>query len=335
MRPLLRPSHARAIPRHLVRNFHATRPSPLIAEVLSTTTGVLHGVHSLTGLPWGASIPLTAVLVRFCVAFPFQIYARRHARRLTDLSPLLVSYKKHLDNLKREQMMTSRILMDSKETPAQIERKFQKFMKKRKANLYGRWGIMSYAPFFPLLQIPVWLSFMEGVRAICGVNAGIFRYFLPVTTGGVGEAALPGVEPSLATEGYFCFSDLLVGDPTGTLSALLGFSILLNVQNGWKTKTFAEASDYSERRMLIYLASKVSKGFFTMFGLYIACTTYITGLPAGMMLYWITSTNVATLQSLYIEKVLYSRKPLRPWSEKHVRVLRTGERPPPNKSLLS
>lgn len=332
MRPLLRPSHARAIPRRLVRNFHATRPSPLIAEVLSATTGVLHDVHSLTGLPWGASIPLTAVLVRFCVAFPFQISARRHARRLTDLSPLLMSYKTHVESMRKERTLASRTLM---ENSVDLDQRFRQFMKERKIILYNRWGISSYARFFPFLQIPVWLSFMEGVRAICGVNAGLFRYFLPVTTGDSGEAALPGVEPTLATEGYLWFSDLLAGDPSGALPAILGLSIVLNVQSGWKTKTLAEASDYSDRTMAVLLASKISKTLCSSFGLYIACTTYITGLPAGMMLYWITSTNIATLQSLFIDKVIFSRKPLRPWAQKHVRVLRTGEKPPPNKSLLS
>jgi inner membrane protein COX18 len=57
-------------------------------------------------------------------------------------------------------------------------------------------------------------------------------------------------------------------------------------------------------------------------------------MPAGMMLYWIASTNVATLQSLFLEKFMFARKSLQPWAEKHVRVLKSGEKPPPKKSLL-
>jgi inner membrane protein COX18 len=220
-------------------------------------------------------------------------------------------------------------------SPDQTEKQLQNFLKKRKEVLYYRWNISNYARFFPFLQIPVWLSFMEGVRAICGVNAGLFRYFLPVTTGDSGDVVLPGVEPTLATEGFLWFSDLLAGDPSGSLPLFLGLSIVLNVQSGWKTKTLAEASDYSDGKMWMLLGSKVSKGICSLFGVYIALTAYVTGLPAGMMLYWITSTNIATLQSLFIEKVMFARKPLQPWAKKHVRVLKTGEKPPPNKSLLS
>lgn len=335
MRPLLRPSHARAIPgfstpRCLVRNFHATRPRPFVTDALIFSTGVLQGVHSLTGLPWGVSIPLTAVLVRLLVATPLQFSARIHARRKANLSPLLTSYKTYFDNILKERGLVNRTLMRS----SQQEKEIRDFLKKKRSELYGRWQISHYAMFFPFLQIPIWLSFMEAVRAICGVNAGLFRYFLPVATGDSGDSVLPGVEPTLINEGFLWFSDLLAGDPTGALPTLLGLSIIVNVQSGWKTKTLAEASDYSDRQMFLLLASKASRSLVSLVGAYIAFTAYVTSMPAGMMLYWIASTNTATLQSLFLEKVMFAKKPLQPWAKKHVRVLKAGEKPPPKKSLL-
>lgn len=59
-----------------VRGFHATSHRCFIDECLVQTHAFINGLHNLTGLPWAASIPLTAYLTRALVIFPFDCYSR-------------------------------------------------------------------------------------------------------------------------------------------------------------------------------------------------------------------------------------------------------------------
>ncbi|OKL59099.1 hypothetical protein UA08_05634 [Talaromyces atroroseus] len=328
---LQRPAISSTVPSRRTRAFHSTRPSPFVAELLTVSTGILHGIHSVTGLPWVASIPLTAVAVRMAIAFPLQIYSRVHARKQADITPLLFVHRKSWESLIKAQNKKDKIYM----RPQQAEQRLRKYLKQKTNELYRNWQINKYAQFVPMLQIPVWLSLMEGIRNMCGVNLGLFRYLLPLPDKDGHAIDLPGVEQTLSNEGALWFPDLLAADTTGILPVVLGLSIIANVRLGWKTKTLAEASDYSTRRMAQFLFAKSLKEFLTVMGVYVACTAYVTGMPVGMMLYWIASTNTATLQTRLLEKFMFASKPLQTATPLFVRTLKPGEKPPPTKPLLS
>lgn len=324
-----RPALSSTGPSRRVRTFHSTRPAPFVAELITAATGFLHGIHGISGLPWAASIPLTAVIVRTSIALPLLIFTRIHARKSGDITPLLyVNRKKIGEAIKQRNKATNTYMR-----PDQAEKQLRKELQQKTKYLRDRYRINRYAPFAPMLQIPIWLSLMEGIRNLCGVNLGLFRYLLPLPDKEGHAVDLPGVEQSLATEGAYWFPDLLAGDPTGYLPILLGLSIIVNVRSGWKTKTLAEASDYSGPVMTRLLFAKSLKELLSAAGIYIACTAYVTGMPAGMMLYWIASTNTATLHARFLDKFLFKSKPVEALGPMHVRLLRPGDKPPPVKSL--
>ncbi|EED23839.1 mitochondrial export translocase Oxa2, putative [Talaromyces stipitatus ATCC 10500] len=295
---------------HRIRHFHATRPAPLVAESVTLASDFLHGVHGVTGLPWAASIPLAAVCVRMVVAFPLLVWSRVTNRKMADIAPLLLCLRNHYQQAVKAQAMENKLYM----RPREAERQLRAHLKERTALLYKEWGISRTLGFLPLLQLPVWLALMEGVRNI-------------------GQSMnLPGVEPALANGGAFWFPDLLAGDTTGILPLALTLSIMANVRLGFTTKTFAELSDYKTPEMTRHLFLKVVKEFLTFMSVYIGFTAYMTGMPAGMMLYWIASTNTATLQSKFLD-FLFASKRLQILPQMHVRVLKPGEKPPPIKSL--
>lgn len=319
------------IPSRRIRAFHSTRPSPFVAEVLAASTGFLNGVHAITGLPWVASIPLTAVIVRMVVAFPLQIYSRVHMRRKGDLAPVLYVHRKVIGNMIQANNNLDKIYM----RPQRAEIELRKALEEKTNTLYRKWRVSKWSLYFPMLQIPVWLSLMEGIRSMCGVNLGLLRYLVPLPTKDGQAIVLPGVEQTLANEGALWFPDLLAGDPTGMVPILLGVSIIMNVRLGWKTKSLAEASDYTTMVMARHLFAKTLKEGLTILGLYIATTAYLTSMPVGMMLYWIASTNTATMQSLFLDKYLFASKPVEALTPMHVRVLKPGEKPPPVKPMFS
>jgi mitochondrial inner membrane protein COX18 len=336
MRPLSltrlqRPVVSATVSSRRTRAFHSTRPSPFVAEIVTAATDVLNGIHVTTGLPWVASIPLTAVAVRTAIAFPLQIYSRIHARRRAEIAPLLFVHRKFWEVEIKKQNMKDKIYM----RPQQAEQKLRKYLESKSKALHKFWKINKAAPFVPMIQIPIWLSLMEGIRNMCGVNLGLLRYLLPLPDKDGHVIDLPGVEETLANEGALWFPDLLAADATGILPLVLGLSIITNVRLGWKTKTLAEVSDYSTRVMAQFLFAKTLKEVLSATGIYVALTAYVTGMPVGMMLYWIASTNTATLQGRFLDKFLFASKPLKAATPMYMRNLKPGEKPPPIKSLLS
>lgn len=57
---------------------------------------VLETVHSVSGLPWWASIPLTTVAIRSCVTLPLQIYSYYILARVENLRPEILQLSKRL-----------------------------------------------------------------------------------------------------------------------------------------------------------------------------------------------------------------------------------------------
>lgn len=76
------------------RNFHASNPNRIIDTSVLVAHDVIQGFHSITGLPWVLSIPLTAITVRCCVALPLQVWSLLKARQLQKLNPLLITWSR-------------------------------------------------------------------------------------------------------------------------------------------------------------------------------------------------------------------------------------------------
>ncbi|GAD93252.1 mitochondrial export translocase Oxa2, putative [Paecilomyces variotii No. 5] len=309
------------------RSFHPTRPSPFINEALDISSSFLHGVHDVTGLPWAASIPLTALIVRMTVGLPLQIYTRIHARRNRDLSPLLLSWRKvYQDQIMAKAREEKRPLL-----PFEAEKHLQVEMAKRQRTLRKRWKAARFHGQAAFLQIPIWLSLMESLRAMCGNNSGLVPWLLSLMESGSADPSQYQhlkVEESLASEGALWFPDLLAGDPTGILPLMLAATIWSNVSLGWKTPTFKELADFPRTEMVKQGVLKTIKIFIQFMAINIGINSYVSGMPTGLMIYWITSANIATLQTAFLNKYMFSKAPLKPWMKMHVGLRKVGEAKP-------
>jgi inner membrane protein COX18 len=120
----------------------------------------LVGLHS-TGLTWATIIPLTALLVRLNVATFLNYPARITILRQLALKPILqglfrskvaaVGSFNSLDKNTQDQIVLNTI-----------------------HKMYAKWGCSSSNKWLPLLQLPVFVSFMETIRAIGGSPVGFF-----------------------------------------------------------------------------------------------------------------------------------------------------------------
>lgn len=251
------------------------------------------------------------MLVRVTVAMPLQIFTKLRMKRERDLFPLLqalrVSFKEQI--------------VKATKTGGTLKAKWtlDESMKLERGYLYRKYNVYPYLRWANLFQIPVWLLVMESVRNICGDSRGFLRLFImPIEKWLWPEQAHEAVgvvaEPSLATEGALWFPDLLAGDPTGVLPALLTASIIANVRMGWKTPSSQEIADLPPWEFMMR-----SSELFFKYGVY-AAAIYIGfsasfGMPAALMIYWLTSTNLATLQTYLLDKHILQGSGLKTWKQ--------------------
>lgn len=293
--------------RSQVRHFHPTKPARLLNEALDASAGLIHGVHSVTGLPWVASIPLTAILVRTVVGLPLQIFTRVNARRERDIAPLLNSYRVLYQNEARNSRA-----VDPKQVKDVVKRHYGKIT----THLHGRWKVASGYRFVNFLQLPVWISLMESLRGMSGNTNGLIPWILSIFSAGTPAESLHlTVEPTLANEGALWFPDLLAGDPSGILPALLTASILLNVSTGWAATPRHEMADLPTMQMFQSTFFRGLRVTVQLMAINVGVSAQVFEMPVALMIYWITSSNVATLQTYLLEKYMFMRPPIPTYRE--------------------
>ncbi|KAL4921573.1 hypothetical protein BDW62DRAFT_113060 [Aspergillus aurantiobrunneus] len=322
----MRASHRlpRMMPLQHVRCFHQTRPAPFINEVLDVTSGFIHGVHSVSHLPWALSLPLTALLVRMGVALPLQIFTKVQARRDSDLSPILMAWRRYYQREALQPNGAGRPINRSDAT-----RMVTKNLKEQHETLRRRWGVVRFWRPANFLQMPIWIAVMESIRAMSGNDRGLVPYLLsllePSSSSGSGALHL-AVEPSLATEGALWFPDLLAGDTTGILPVMLTVSILVNVRTGWKAPTMESIAELPRVEMAKRLSHLGLRFFIQALALNVGVASYLYEMPAALMIYWITSTNIATLQTFLLQKYMLPTPPLQPWRQVYIRYSQPGRK---------
>lgn len=294
-----------------IRQFHPTRPALFLNEALEVSSGFIQAVHSVSGLPWVASIPLTALIVRMTVAMPLQMYTKIQARKEQDLAPLLTSWGHHYRMDIRNQINRSGnnepMLFGS--AVGQVA----KNIATKKRSLHRSWGVHRFWKPVNFLQMPVWIAIMESLRAMSGNNRGLVPYLLSLlepNSTNITPSHL-AVEPSLAIEGAFWFPDLLAGDPTGILPIALTVSILFNIRTGWKVMSFEDMADLPRPQLARQGAGRALRVLLQALALNIGASSYLYDMPAALMIYWITSTNVATVQSFILDRFLFKRPALK------------------------
>lgn len=238
---------------------------------------------------------------------PLQMHTKIQARKEQDLTPLLNSWKEHYQKEIKGQLNGG---SDAPMSAGKAVMQLGTNLKAKKRSLHSRWGVHRFWKPMVFLQMPVWLSIMESLRAISGSSGGLVAYVMSLF-GSKSSIDLP-VEPSLATEGAFWFPDLLAGDPTGILPVALTASILFNIRLGWKVPALKEIADLSKTEMLRHGFSWTLRFVLQILSLNVGAAFYVYEMPTALLIYWITSTNVATAQSFFLDRFMFRRPALKP-----------------------
>ena len=261
------------------RAFHASpRPQFLDAGVATAHT-LLDTLHASTGLPWVYTLPLAALTLRTTLILPLSIYSRRVIQKQASLSPLVQSWQHVL----RAEVMAETAGMG----PQVAQQKLLWRMRQKRSEIYARWGCQTWKTMLPLAQLPIWLTAIEAVRAMCGTRAGLLGMILRSE-----NAATAGVPtaPSLATEGILWFPDLLVPDPQLVLPFLLSGAVFLNLTHA--RSGVGNQSVWQKRLHRSLMIVALALGPLTL------------QVPSAMLVYWISSSLLALLQAMILDRAM-------------------------------
>ena len=299
------------------RCFHATPQSRFIDSCLSETHALITGLHTVTGLPWVATLPLTALVIRFGLVAPLSAYAHSVSQRRQKNYPVINAWR----HVYQDKVMENE--RHDKKGPRECQRLVRNMLMKKSNEIYARTGTQRWKSFLPYLQFPVWLTVIETIRRMSGAQEGLLGLLQKSVTGRepdgplfdhkrtnpmplddqafeedslqmsppyvdntpseVLEPPIVPIEPSFATEGALWFPDLLVPDPHLFLPFILSLTLFANIIHVERTASKLDTAPTAFRRRL--------GNSFKIVALAVGPMTL--SMPSSIHVYWISSSIFA------------------------------------------
>lgn len=276
-------------------------------SILHSHVGIAHDLlcdlHASTGLPWVLSIPLAALVVRTTIALPLSMYARWQRDRKLRIGPILIAWTR----MCQRKLIQATKARGEHVSPQDAQRRVLELQEKHNAVVYHNYRIRKFAPLVPFLQMPAWLSMMEALRRMVGIDGGVLQWLNALIDPLAGQFPF-AVEASMASEGALWFPDLLSADPYHALPLLLSGLMFTNITWGWKVPSKKDLAAMTRSQRISARVGIGLKRALQIVSLSIGPIAIAQGFPSGMMVYWLSSTTFATIQTQLINKYWASPK---------------------------
>lgn len=284
-----------------LRSFHASRPNHIVPELLQASHWLFQEVHSVSGLPWALSIPLTAALARFSW-FPIQLIIDRNTKRRVIMSHPLQAWRKiyRAQAVIRYPPKTMKAAEDA-EGWVQAQLKIRQKMLEKDSNI-----LPTAVPFILTVSfLPIWILNADVVRRMTGDTSTITSWLGLMPPGSVNSEIVPA-EPGLATEGLPWITDLVSQDPYYILPLMFTFLSVINARLAIGTHLNAEtrANIYHRLKHLPlgqrfrhpqYLMMNIAEAVIAASLIFPAYLTYV-GASSVLVLYLMGSASAQMLQ---------------------------------------
>ncbi len=290
------------------RSFHNTPPTQFLEAVLLSIHDVLTGLHSITGLPWAATLPLTALLMRVCFVLPLQVANHRATQRQLDLAPLLNAWRQ---NLQRKVMADF-----GGQGPRHTNMALQRGIRAKRTELYQRWGCRRWKNWLPIAHFPIWLAVIETIRRMAGAGEGLLGWATSMVRDegvnadrdtildAISASAVVPVEASLADEGALWFPNLLLPDPTLVLPFVLSAALFTSVHLNTRPKApDSVVLPPSVARKRMERAAKL---------IALAVGPLTLQVPSAIMVYWISGSVISIGEYYLRARLVPFRSPIPP-----------------------
>ncbi|XP_072165698.1 cytochrome c oxidase assembly protein COX18, mitochondrial-like [Diadema setosum] len=254
----------------------STEPTTLYESVLNSqpvhyAESVFQFGHSLTGLPWWASIALTTFTLRLVLTLPLAVYSQNIRARVENLQPEVIALAKRAfvqrfaPRAKQEQWSEKR-----------AQRAFVGLVRRYSRELYVRDNCHpAKGSILFLVQLPMWILLSLSLRNMTGAFAE--RMYVDPAS----------IVPELASGGTLWFASLTVPDPTGILPVLVGILNLANIEMHALHKGRVT-------RVQRYVNN-------TLRGISLIMIPVAAYVPAAMTLYWTVSASYGLGQNILLK----------------------------------
>lgn len=311
------PCQARiSLPRHsLSRAFHSSRPNHLLAEALQLSHAAFQEIHTLSGLPWCLSIPLTAALFRLTWV-PIQVLLNPSRQRRRTAEYLLTGWRKAYQETARIKFSRGRE-QDAKQAEAWVSNQLRERLKAiRKHNNYlspwAEWGLQ-------ISFLPIWILNVDVIRRMTGDERTLTSVFFRTDQGTVDTSIVP-VEQGLHHESLWWIPDLMSPDQLWVLPLTFG---ALSFASAWVA--VGRGLSQQQRRVTTMQPGsqrRISESFFLNLSHFVLAAppvfTFLIirgDVATAVVLYLIGSVGTQLLQRSLVSFLLGSSKglaPLRP-----------------------
>ncbi|KAI9680517.1 MAG: hypothetical protein M1817_003957 [Caeruleum heppii] len=311
------------------RAFHCSRPHQyaLIEPLLTTTQTLITGLHTITGLSWAVSLPLTAFLIRLTIILPSTYYSHLAQQRQLALQPLSAAWSSHLQQTLPRETPGFADMSSRRKT---LSIRLATWRKRRE--IWKRWQCGLWKSLIPAMHLPLYLVVLETLRRMCGAREGLLsliaqpfrsasqyistRFFpeatpldpyedsetfstsTDVTTTPIDPLRSSYIDPTLSTEGALWFPNLLLPDPQLLLPFILSGLLLSSIHSANRTRT-------RHGRELTRLQTRLGRSAML---LALAIGPMTLQLPSALLVYWISSQALGVAQTWLLDRVV----PLRP-----------------------
>ncbi|KAJ4294489.1 hypothetical protein N0V90_008180 [Kalmusia sp. IMI 367209] len=282
--PSIAPS---ALIRPRIRTFHATAPrkNAILDALLYLPHEMMSMIH--TQLPWYATIPLSAFIIRGLLVTTAGSYVRALTARYIGTQPV----RQALAYQKRNELM----LKGGYTNPKQAKAAIASAVRKETGALDKRWNCTIWGQVnWTFAQLPIFFTMAEVIRKMCGTRDGLLGMALngssTESVHGVSLSEMsPWFQPSLSGEGMLWFPDLLLPDP------FLPFIVSgLMFTNVYMSKNGVSADPTKAPKFARYLRG-------TLLSVSLLIGPLCQNLPAALMLYWASSTTSVILWNFWLD----------------------------------
>ncbi len=287
------------------RKFHASPKRPFLDSCFTGTHALITGIHSATELPWAASLPLTALLLRVVIIGPLTTYSHSITLQRSALRPLMHAWQ----HVFRREVMKDHAALG----PVACQKMVTKLYNKKWREIVKARGVQFWKALLNWLQLPIFLVVIETIRKMSGVGEGLLGLLMKrfkgsediVQDGAVeagAETTSVSVEPSFAEEGALWFPDLLVPDPHLILPFMLSGVLFSNLFFHERIARKSALTPSKGQRRLRNGLKLVA----------LAIGPLTLQVPSAMLIYWISSSLCALGQNVFLEWYMPHPKAIKP-----------------------
>ena len=324
MRPLMipifppRPTHSAVLRRRLhrsnpslapnTRGFHATSSRSFL-DVCSPAHSVLENVRSITGLPWAATIPVTAALVFGFTRCPIAYYIYKILQRQRALDPYLVEARLKLENkVMRE---------DAHRTAGEKRTRTNGLFHDACTAVRQTHNCQHWKLWLVFTKFPIWYVMMETIRRMTGTEEGFIGLVRSVM-GKRDYSSFPEpaafVDPTLATERVLWFTNLQEADPYLILPFMLSATLFIRARRGYgsisvvfKPRIEDIAKEHAKDPEIPKLRKNQLRHQREAAVLALAAGPATLQVPSAMLLYWISTSVYEHITALLLRKWMPAR----------------------------